>query len=547
MKDPVFAEAERARALKDVVHFFNYHAWTHEPRPKYLRLYGFTNPCLPFLLFDFQRDMVLKLVDHIESGKDVLVEKSRDMGVSWMVITTFLWFWLQPVSGQDFLLGSRKWEYVDKKGAQDTLFEKIRYNLYRLQKALLPSSFSEHDHDNVGFIQNPETGSYFKGEGNNANFGSGGRYKAALMDEFAKWEETDEQAWTSMGDATPCRIPISSPWGLGRKFAQLRFSGAIEVLTLHWTKHPIKSAGLYKNQDGKERSVWYDSEVLRRSDDPEANIGQELDIDYLTSGHPYFDNILIQRRFEEACKEVFDIRFEFEQADGGLRLLPHPQGRIVMRKECDSIHSHSAYRYCIGADVAEGLEKSDFSVFYVFDRVKGEDVCWFAGRVDTDIFALLLHHFAIIYDSAYIAPESNNHGLAVISKLKTLDADMMFQQDFTQWIDKDSVRLGWNTNQLTRPVMCADLREAIKQGVDGIHDPQFFQEAMTFILNEKGKPEAAASNYDDRVMAQAIKFQIHKWLPAPVKTTVEVPDYGYYDHGKLRPQRRGRVADPRCV
>ncbi len=527
-------EQEKARIQADILHFFRWYAWTHDPRPGILSLYGLSCPTLPFLLFPFQEDFVLSLVDHIQRGEDILVEKTRDMGVSWLVVTVFLWFWLQPISGNDFLIGSRKFELVDRKGAQDTLLEKIRYNLKLLPPPLLPAGFSWDKYDNVGFILNPATGSFIKGEGNNANFGTGGRYKAAMMDEYAKWEETDEQAWTSMGDATPCRIPVSSPWGLGRKFAQLRFSGAVKVLTLHWTKHPLKSAGLYMDENNKPHSEWYDAEVRRRSDDPEANIGQELDINYLTSGHPYFDNTLIQERFEAACKQPWEgKRYEFELAGDKVKQAEHPHGRLWIRKGPDTSKEWVKYRYCISCDVAEGLEKGDFSSVYVHDRVKGEDVAWFHGRIDTDVLALLLNHLAIMYDNAWIGPESNNHGLAVINRLKMFKCSIMFQQDFTEWADKDSIKLGWATNVRTRPVMCADLREAVKKQVDGIHDPDFWREAMTFILNNNGKPEAAPGNYDDRVMAQAIKIQLHAWLPPPVKASYAVPDYGYTDHGKL--------------
>ena len=515
--NPDMAMAEKALMLKDIIRFFKYHAWIHEPRPQMLNLYGFSKPTLPFLLFDFQKRCVLELVKSIQEGRDQLVEKSRDMGVSWMVVTIILWFWLQRDAGNDFLLGSRKYEFVDKKGSLDTLLEKFRYNLYRLQPVMLPEDFDLDKHDNVGFILNPETGSFIHGESNNANFGSGGRYKAALLDEFSKWEETDDKAWTSMGDSTPCRIPVSTPWGLGRKFAQLRFSGAIKVMTLHWSLHPIKSAGLYE-KDGKKRSPWYDTECERRSDDPAANIGQELDIDYLSSGTPYFDNEMAARRYQKLSQDPPRIiRYEFERRGEDVKLFPHATGRIFIHEEPDPIKKWIQFRYCIACDVAEGLEKRDFSYFVVYDRVQGKDVAWFHGHCDTDVLAILLFHFSKKYYKAYIGPESNNHGHAVIQKLKSFKANMMFEREFSKYIDLDKEKLGWNTNKQTRPIQCAELREALNEESDGILDKDFFNEAMTFIYNKNGKPEAEAGNYDDRILAQSIKFQLHKWLPAPVR------------------------------
>jgi len=543
--DPEAAQVQKAIALKDILHFFKYHACTHEPRPAFLKMYGLTQPAIPFLLFDYQEDMILKLQEHINQGIDLLVEKSRDMGVSWLVITVMLHYFLQPVPGNDFLLGSRKFEYVDRKGAEDTLFEKARYIFYRLHSVFRPEGFDRNRHDNVGLIQNPETGSFIRGEANNANFGSGGRYKAALMDEFAKWEETDEQAWTSMGDSAPCRIPVSTPWGLGRKFAQLRFSGAIEVLTLHWSLHPLKSAGLYKDQDGKQRSPWYDAECERRKDDPEANIGQELDIDYLTTGHPYFDNKGVSDRCSELMANPEKVeRFDLLHEGEDVKFVPHPRGALFIRRQPAEPRGLWSFRYLISADVAEGLEVSDNSAVYVYDRLLGEDVAWYAGRIDTDLFADLLFKLSKFYHNAYIAPENNNHGHAVIQRLKRLTSRIMNERDFSQGVDLDRDKLGWNTNVQTRPIMCSDLREALRKRVDGIHDVEFFREALTFVLNERGKPCAVEGKLDDRVIAQAIKFQLHAWLPSPKKAEAveRIDAYDYDDEFERVPRPVGADA-----
>ena len=508
------AVEERERALSDIHHFFKYHAYTHEPRPKILGLYGLSSPTIPFLLYPIQAEVVDQIVEAINNGHDVLIEKSRDMGVSWLVITILFWFWLKPSSGNDFLLGSRKMELVDKKGAHDSLFEKFRYNLY-LSK-FKPAGFNYHDHDNVGFIVNPDSGSYIKGESNNANFGTGGRYKASLMDEFAKWEETDADAWTSMGDSTQCRIPVSTPWGIGRKFAQLRFSGAIKVITMHWSLHPMKSIGLYKDDEGKHHSDWYDEECERRKDDPAANIGQELDIDYLKSGTPYFDNTLVQKRYIDLVQNPADAeRHSFIRTDkDDIEVFPNANGHIYILEKPDDEKWH--YRYCISCDVAEGLEKGDNSAFYVYDRVKAQDVAWYVGKCDTMVLAMLLAYFGHWYGQAYLAVETNNHGHAVNQHLKQLSYPNLYMMGiFTEIVDMESVRVGWTTNVQTRPIMCATLRDAVNEGVDGIYDHEFFNEAMTFIYNKNGKPEAEEGCLDDRVMAQAIKFMANHWLPAP--------------------------------
>ena len=537
--DKGLALAERYLSQKDIFHFIENHVWIYEPRPSVINLMGLNVHTIPMKLFDYQREAIKQLVEKIEKGEDLLIEKSRDMGVSWLVLIVFTWFWLKDEGGNDFLVGSRKFEYVDKKGARDTLFEKIRFVLYHLHPAILPPGYSKLKHDNVGMLLNPYSGSYFRGEANNANFGTSGRYKAILADEFAKWEETDDPAWTSMGDSSPCRIVVSTPWGMGTKFAQLRFSGAIDVLTLHWSKHPFKAIGLYEEKEtGKLRSYWYDLEYERRKDNPDANIAQELDIDYLQSGTPFFDNRIIGKRLvalqENPPKVVrYGWRRIKDKTEEKVEIFRHPAGEIFIH-EPPEYPNHWQYRYVISADVAQGLEKGDESVFYVYDRVKRKDVAWFSGKITTDSFALLLITMARWYYNAYIAPETNNNGHAVIQKMKPLYYRIYRRQQFELEYDIETQKLGWQTNNVSRPIMLSQLRELIEDGEDGILDEKFFKQALTFIYNKTGKPEAASGKLDDCVMTQAIKFQAHQWLPAPKESPSALRDVDS-DYGEIAP------------
>lgn len=143
------------------------------------------------------------------------------MGGSWMVITVFQWYWQFGGPGNDFLLGSRKSELVDKLGILDALFPKIRYQLYRQPDWLMPLVWDKNEHDNYMRLLNPETGSFLKGETINQYFGTSGRNKATLLDEFAKCDNTDESAWQSLSDVTNCRLPISPANGELNKFYRL--------------------------------------------------------------------------------------------------------------------------------------------------------------------------------------------------------------------------------------------------------------------------------------------------------------------------------------
>jgi len=246
------------RCKNDILFWINTFGMTYNPRK--------TPAVIPFVTYDYQDKFILKLVDAIENQKDILVDKSRDMGVSWCVITVFTWYWQFKGEGKDFLCGSRKEQYVDKIGDMATLMQKIRFLIANQPKWMLPRGYKEKDHATYMKIKNPDTGSIITGEATNENFSRGGRQLAILFDEFAFWD-VDTSAWRSSADTSNCRIAVSTPKGFNNHFAKLRHSKSIQVQSLHWKLHPEK------NED------WYQGERARRNHDP-VEIAQELDISY---------------------------------------------------------------------------------------------------------------------------------------------------------------------------------------------------------------------------------------------------------------------------
>lgn len=246
------------KCRRDIIYWFNHFCWTFDPRKK--------QAVQPFILYPYQKDFVLDLQQKIKIGEDVLIEKSRDMGISWLVLLVFQHFWLFE-KGSHFLVGSRKADMVDQKGDLSSLIEKFRFNLSYLPQWMMPEKFNPTTHDNVMKIINPVNKNMIVGESTNPQFSRGGRFKAILMDEFPYWPY-DYQAFTASGQSSPCRVLVGTPYGKQNKFAQLRFSHRIAVKTLHWRLHPLKD------------DTWYQNETKRMSSD---EVARELDINYQLS------------------------------------------------------------------------------------------------------------------------------------------------------------------------------------------------------------------------------------------------------------------------
>ena len=245
----------------DPIFFIENFGWTYDPRPEH-QIKG-ANGNLPFILFDYQKEFILYLVAHIKEGKDLYIDKSRDMGATWCLIWVYLWFWLfaDTFSGH---LGSRKEDLVDNK-TRDSLFGILDYGIRSLPKWILPERFSLRKHRFHLKLINPANFNLVTGESMNQDFSRQSRKSCVAFDEFAFWDY-GKDAWDSSGDTTPCRIALTTP--NGRNHAALLRESGIDVTSLHWKKNPLKD------------SFWYEFQKSRRT---EEEIAQELDISYQKS------------------------------------------------------------------------------------------------------------------------------------------------------------------------------------------------------------------------------------------------------------------------
>ncbi len=162
-------QAELYKCRKDPVHWFNNWIWTYDPRGM-----AFGLPAnIPFVLRPKQVELVAWLEERESTQTHGLIEKSRDEGMSYVVLGFFLHRWLF-VEGFAGGVGSRKEELVDKKGDPKTLFHKFRDMFSKMPQWLKPKGFIEKVHDNYMRIINPDNGATITGEAGD-NIGRGGR------------------------------------------------------------------------------------------------------------------------------------------------------------------------------------------------------------------------------------------------------------------------------------------------------------------------------------------------------------------------------------
>jgi len=520
--DAKFRAMELMKIDEDPLYAFNTYFWTYDPRNAPYHL--------PFITYDdYQDEFIQALVDHIETGEDLLVDKSRDMGVSWIVVSVYFWFWIRRRPGYNTLLGSRKEDLVDKKGNLDTLIEKARYQLYKLPQWVLPKGFNPSSHDIHMQLFNPETGNTIQGESTNEHYATGGRYRSVLFDEAAKWGALAESAWISAGDSTPCRVAVSTPFGMGTHFARLRHSKTIKVLTLHWTKHPLKAAGAYCDIKTRQiRSPWYDKECARRKATPLA-IAQELDIDYVASGSPAFSMEYVKKLKSISASVVEERPPRRVNINGGV-ITPTERGRIYLfnlpSPEC---------QYVIGADSSEGVALGDYSAAIVLNRNTGSIDAMYHARTSPDHFAYDLMVLGFLYggrdgdQGALLAIENNSIGVATVLKCDEEDyPNLYYHVNEHLATKKVTQQMGWKTTRATKKILIGEIENYLYNAQQFIYfvPSLVLEELMTFVIKgSKGemlKYQADDGCNDDLVIALGIALVANNAAPLLPKKNIKV-------------------------
>tara|TARA_R110000751_G_scaffold486_2_gene1747 strand:+ start:861 stop:2534 length:1674 start_codon:yes stop_codon:yes gene_type:complete len=269
---------------------------------------------IPFVPFDRQIEFLQWLTQRWEAGEGGLVEKSRDMGVTWLAVGWSVSMWLfRPGFAAGF--GSRKEELVDKKGDTKSIFEKIRPLVRMVPKEFRPEGYNEREHSTYMRLINPENGSTITGESGD-NIGRGGRQSAYFVDEAA-FVERQGSVDAALSQNTNCQIDISTPNGNGNAFYRKRHSGKVKVFEFDWRDDPRKhkwelvdeETGKVTTGSGRDCPLgaiypWYEKQKATLD---EVIVAQEIDRDYNASA----ENVFIPAKWVRASIDAH-IRLGFE-------------------------------------------------------------------------------------------------------------------------------------------------------------------------------------------------------------------------------------------
>lgn len=547
-RDALLARADANKRVRDsiidacrhdLLWYVNLWVWTYDPRkPQKL---------IPFITWPFQDKAFLEILDCVEQGRDLVIEKSRDMGASWMSLTVMEWLW-HFHRGNTFLMVSRKEDLVDSPGDPDSLFWKVDFIHRNLPDWLRPKTDRRKLH-----FGNSDNGSTIDGESTTAAAGVGGRRTAMFIDEFSRIEE-GYQLLAGTADTTRCRIFNFTPWGTSNAAYKLARRGDLKKLRLHWSEHPEKAAGLYRYDaergmvdvldqshkftidyrfvlDGKLRSPWYDAECVRRANDRE--VAQMLDINYEGSSYQFFDKSLITKLQQEyACSPFWEGDVDFDPDTGRpFGLVKGEAGLLKLWCPLDAQDRPPEAVYAAAADVSTGTGATN-SCLTVIDVKTGEKVAEYAAPYfRADQFALRTVAVCSWFrdklgDGAKVGWENVGPGGAFGKRLMETGYRNVYYKEKNPALPSSSGYSdtpGWMPTNENKRAVLEEYRSALasKRCINRSHIA--LEECLYFIINPQGHivhagefdrddPSGARVNHGDRVIADALAWRVAKSL-----------------------------------
>jgi len=558
MQSPSMQQELWILCRRDILFFINSFLYVFEPRRPAV---------LPFITWDFQ-DRAILLMDQFVGKRDIGLEKSRDMGATWIYLTVFFHRWLF-FPRQTFGLVSRTEDLVDSKDDPDCLMWKIDFHLENLPDWMRPPTTRVRLN-----IKNEANNSIISGYSATQDVGRGGRKTAFGMDELAAFAVNDGfNAWASTQHVTDCRIMVSTPKGKAGIFAEQMLSRDVSMvkISMHWSQHPMKRRGLYRatNEeleridktytfpsdydfvlDGKLRSPWYDEEC-RRHPIP-ALIAQELDIDYAGSGFPFYDAGMIQAHAQTYAMEPFmrgELDFDRESHDPKWAEHSHGRLRLWINLTADDEPPHN-HDYIIGCDIATGKggDQSTNSVASIMNKTTREKVGEMAiGNQTPEEFAdtvmALRKWFRGPSGIAFLIWEDNGPGGQFARRMLSLAGGMarIYWRETEKVVTGKVTKYpGYYTNRDNKRLLLGEYGRAIREAEMVNRSHPALEEMLHYRHMPNGSvehdrsqatldPTAAGANHGDRVIADALLWKAVGAIRVEDRksdTTPKKPPYG---------------------
>jgi len=556
-KDTTIQRQLRVACEQDILFWINAYCLQFNSRKK-------GKEVAPFITWDFQDKAIYELLWCIEHDEDVLIEKSRQMGASWMIVLIFCWLFLYR-RRQQFTMISRDIPAVDSPSPR-SLFWKFDFIIEHLPRYLLPS---EPVRRLKMFMENPEQKSTVDGEASTGKAAVGSTLTAMGIDEFSQIDN-DYEVLGRTSDSTGCRIFNGTHLGEDTAFFELSRRPDMKKIVMHWSQHPDKNKGLYRFANGKIevldkqfvypegfqfvmeekptggpypglRSPWYDKECERKGHD--RLIAVDLDIDPTGSVDTFFPSLMINDLIRAHCEPPWwKGRLEFDKETGKpLELIQDKDGNISLWCQIDHQGRPAKAPYGAGCDISYGTGRTP-SCLSIGNAVTGGKVCQVAdSRIDPVEFAYLVNALCRLFldDTGFppllvweIQGPGQIFSTRMVERLNYPRGRIWLRtDDFVLNKEVYSERPGFNAGDHKACLLVMqEYRDALRKRQFLNPSKEALESCRPFRYDRRGFVEwggakgmegefGAKSNHGDLVVADALCLKMMKLLGQPTTTT----------------------------
>ncbi|MBE2905534.1 DNA packaging protein [Anoxybacillus flavithermus] len=168
-------------------------------------------------------------------------------------------------------------------------------------------------------------------------------------------------------------------------------------------------------------------------------------------------------------------------------------------------------RMYAGVDVASG-QGGDYSTMSIFDAEGQQVASFYANDIPVYRFAEIVDALCRFLNYAFICVERNSYGLPLLERLRKEYGYMnLLKQKVFDQRGKRKMQLGYQTTNVTKPIIINDMKEMFELGMINIEcvrtleEMKIYQEKNGKMGNKKGQ-----NNHDDLVISVAMACQAMK-------------------------------------
>lgn len=509
----------------------------------------------PFVTWEVQDDLCNIFEECLKKAKDILVNKSRDMGASWLCIAFMHWLWLFREEAQ-LLEMSRTEDYVDKAGNMKALFQRHDYINQWLPDWMLPPGIKYREKNRSKMhMKNVYNGACIDGESTTEHAGSGDRRLVVLLDEFAKVENGSLMR-SATRDVGLMRIVNSTVAGPGTEYSKWKNDKTIKVFPLMYWDHPDKGKGRYTHKHNvtgiwEIRSPWFDEECKVRSP---REIAREILANDLEAGSQFFTPGNADRHkmlFGCEPKTRWDIRLKKDVPDSKIKSLIRSKDIKKVKANQNKNGSLRVWTnlilkrpdqhkdYIFGIDISKGHGASN-SVISVKCKQTGEKVAeWRDANTPPYEMAKITIALAIWFGGrkklAFLKWEKNGPGLEYGKRIVKDWSYPFYYKDVKvgNIRDKKTKKYGWQSSPDNKKELLELYDRLLATGGYVNHSKWALGEVNNYVYYDDGgigpamlvkETQAAKKTHGDCVIADALTLDNKQMPKSKASDNINMPE-----------------------